>query len=85
MSTTRSAHLVPIRQVRERTAIAAIACAPQAQKKIQKTNAESIRFAQMVTIVVKPPERLTLRTIPVLAAVLKCRTGDVLGVDPATT
>lgn len=52
-------------------------------REILKIDPDSVKFAQFVTLIDKPPARLTLRTVTALAIVLKCQIGDFLGVDPA--
>ncbi len=52
-------------------------------RELKKLDQASVSFSQFVTLIDKPPARLTLRTITALATILKCQVGDILEVDPA--
>lgn len=79
----QAAQLAPVWRLRERMKIAEIHSASELHRRLRKTDPGSIHFAQLATLIDKPPARLTLRTITALAIVLKCQIGDILGVDPA--
>ena len=76
-------NLVPVWRVRERMAAAGFTSVSALHREIKKIDADSVNFAQFVTLIDQPPARLTLRTVTALAIALRCQIGDFLGVDPA--
>jgi DNA-binding Xre family transcriptional regulator len=65
-------------QLRERMLEAGISSVQELHNRVKEIDPGALRYAYLARIVKQPPVRLNLKTLGLLARVLRCDPGDIL-------